>query len=157
MDSLNEQNQGAYGLANLLHSNNLEAGMDCDYLQNSIESWLGMAVQEQPNSLLSNSQDTYVLWAQIHPAGERCNFLSAEGIITNCTARDHLIDSHPSTCEVWDDPDVTTSSGTVDPYYFSSTWDLRLGGIREIILRDPQNPNYNTTVIFNENPSVALT
>ena len=115
-----------------------------------------MAIQEQPTSLLSNNQDAYVLWAQVQPANGRCDFLSSDGVITNCTTRDYLIDSHPSTCEVWDS-DVPLVGGIADTHYFSSKWDLRLGAIREITLRDPQDPDYNVTVIFNENPTVSLT
>jgi hypothetical protein len=155
LDSLTQQNVAATKLIELLQTNNFAAEYDCDYLETAVNSWVNMAVKPQPPSLITTSEDTFVLWAQLLPS--RCGFQREDGVITSCKGKESLLVSAPDTCRVWDakapaSPDEATES------YFARELNLRLGVIRIFFSEgyDGRRVHYNATVIFNQNPTVAL-
>jgi hypothetical protein len=164
--SLAQQNLNSYQMVDLLQANNLAAPSaseeDCAYLKSSVQSWLKVAAVPQPASLFENTEDTYVLWAQVLPV--RCDFQRTDGVITFCDGQaeeDSLGSAVANTCLVWDDygpstPDAATSD------YFAKQLSLRSEGIRrvhrELKVFDvaPYILSFDTTVVYNYNPTVAL-
>jgi hypothetical protein len=160
LDSLTQQNLGATKLVELLQVNNFAAGYDCDYLKTAVNSWINMAVTPQPASLITSSEDTFVLWAQLLPY-RSCKFQHEDGVITFCKGKESLLASAPGTCKVWDDYAPATADKATE-LYFADRLNLRLGVIRKIFKagygegEKKRAIDYNVTVIFNENPTVAL-
>jgi hypothetical protein len=155
INCLTEQNHAAYELVRLLQANNIEAGNDCEYFDNAVESWLRIAVQQQPASLHKHVESAYVLWAQVLPVRDECGVQADDGVITTCVGT-NFTGMAAETCDVWD----TTAPASADEasvLFFSSRLDLRVGAITELTRASSNNLNYTVTVIFNENPTVELT
>lgn len=160
LQSLSQQNKVSYKMVDLLQAHNLAAPSgsdeDCAYLRSSVESWVHMAAKAQPASLFE-VEDTYILWAQILPV--RCDFQRDDGVITFCDdqAEVSLHSATPGTCMVWDDHGPA-SPDDASPDYFAEQFSLRVEGIRKIsqetVLRNLSR--YETNVIYNDNPTVAL-
>lgn len=181
LSSLHEQNLVATELVELLQANNLAAPTtdDCDFLESAVKSWMNVAVKPQPTSVLSSQEDTFVLWAQLLPV--RCEFQDPNGVITFCEGNDSLLNSNEEACIVWDNfaPDFNDLNSTcwakpvpqdcVENYlegYFATELNLRVGGIRTIRPQAGYDvpyadlskfTNFDVTVVYNENPTVALT
>ena len=180
--NLHGQNLVAIELVGLLQANNLAAptssSADCEYLESSVKSWLSVAVVPQPASLLTSAEDTFVLWAQLLPV--RCSFQNSDGVITFCDGNDFNSTSQEQACLVWDHgPDIDEANAfcgeevevenCLDDYvagYFASDLNLRRGGIRSIrpqpglflpMSEIGEFADYEVTVVYNENPTIAFT
>jgi hypothetical protein len=153
INSLTEQNQTADELVRLLQANNIAAGNECDYFNNAVESWLRIAVQQQPASLHNNVESAYVLWAQVLPVRDFCDVQKPDGVITTCVDTGMT----GNTCNVWDTTAPANATEASDQF-FASELDLRVGAIAELTRSSfNNNTNYTVTVIYNENPTVELT
>ena len=150
LNSLTQLNHVAPEMVNLLQVNNEVAGYDeCDYLKSAVSSWLKVAAQPQPDALL-NHQDTFVLWARIEPW--RCE-MPYQGVITVCD--ENMRNSSSSICNVWDENrplDFTEASRQ----YFARKLHIRVDAIEKISAVSSEDPDFKVTVIFNQNPTVAL-
>ena len=154
INSLSQQNLTAGELASFLQSSNIEADMnDCSYLESSVNAWLTIATQSQPEAMLRKIDSTYVLWAQLLPV--RCPFQERKpgGVITSCVNNTSLLEGAPGACQLWDMP-VQASEATEQ--YFADELDLRVGTISVITNVLASDPRFNVTVIFNEDPTVSL-
>jgi hypothetical protein len=160
--SLTTQNLNSYSMVDLLQAHNLEAPTnstdDCAYLENAVNSWLKMAAIPHAASPLQNTEDTYVLWAQLLPV--RCDFQRDDGVITFCEGRifeDSWDAAVPETCAVWDSYQPSWSMGTMASQ-FSKALTIRSQGIRridrEVSFGDLSI--FRTSVVYNENPTVSL-
>jgi hypothetical protein len=155
INCLTGQNQTATELVRLLQANNVAAGNDCEYFDNAVESWIRIALQQQPASLHKNVESTYVLWAQVLPVRDECGVQADDGVITTCIGR-NFTGMAAQTCDVWN----TTAQSSAEEarnQFFASKLDLRAGAITELTRISFNNPNYTVTVIYNENPTVELT
>ena len=181
---LNHQNMVSDNLTGVLQANNLASVTgfrDCEYLQNAIESWLNIAIVDQPGTtsiiqpkggIERNETYTYVLWAQVLPV--RCPFQNETGTITSCTDNNNFTADHPATCNIWNtlQPDASIIATTIDNdkrgaydpigNYFAQKLGLRSGGI--VTRTSPMIPNsyqfealneFKVTVVYNQNPTIA--
>jgi hypothetical protein len=155
INCLTEQNQAADELTRLLQANNVVAGNDCEYFDNAVESWLRMAVQQQPASLRMHAESAYVLWAQVLPVRDECDVQADDGVITTCVGT-NFTGMATQTCNVWDTK-APASADEASNQYFASRLDLRVGAITELTRISSNNSDYTVTVIYNENPTVELT
>lgn len=161
LTSISGQNVIDVQFTQLLEDNNLAAvaGVsDCDYLQLAIESWLNMAIIPQPPDVLSDVETTFVLWAQILPV--RCPFQDDDGVITSCAGRlSNFRENYPKTCQIWDAL-APASPEFANADYFASALNLRPSGIATYSNYAGGNfdavDGFNVTVIYNNNPSIAL-
>lgn len=115
-----------------------------------------MAATPQPASLFESVEDTYILWAQLLPV--RCDFQRDDGVITFCNGQEEsFAAAAPSSCMVWDDYSPETPDDAT-PDYFAEQLSLRSEGIRERRIKASAGnmPEFEATVIYNDNPSVAL-
>eukprot|EP00537_Pseudo-nitzschia_pungens_P011753 CAMPEP_0172392138 /NCGR_PEP_ID=MMETSP1061-20121228/8357_1 /TAXON_ID=37318 /ORGANISM="Pseudo-nitzschia pungens, Strain cf. pungens" /LENGTH=1303 /DNA_ID=CAMNT_0013122921 /DNA_START=516 /DNA_END=4427 /DNA_ORIENTATION=- len=163
--SFSHRNYVAVSMVNLLQSQNLVSAngvRDCEYLESAIDSWLNMAVVDQPH--VKNQNNTYVLWAQVLPV--RCPFQNDRGVITSCTKRaSKYRKQYPVTCDVWDTanpPRLIQDDHDNIRNYFARTLHIRGSGIS--VTQQPTNPNsyafealnvFNVTVVFNQNPTIT--
>lgn len=71
---------------------------DCDYLENTVASWLWAASQSYGESryLLSSEESSFLVWARVQP--KRCGWQREDGIITTC----EFMQEKPSICSVWE-------------------------------------------------------
>jgi hypothetical protein len=102
--------------------------MDCEHLELSISSWLHAAAIVQSKSP-TNTDSTYVLWAQISPSPRGCAFLNGtDGVITQCKTMEqgHFYGA----CDVWEEI-APTNPDDASPTYFADKLDIREGGITE--------------------------
>lgn len=172
--SFSHQNLVADNLTKVLQANNLVAttGLsDCDYLQKAIESWLNIAIVDQPESTQTislNETDTFVLWAQVLPV--RCPFQNETGTITTCAGKRQVYRAdHPISCKIWDNysPSAKALNLANAGHYngitnhFAVTLNVREGGIKATTA--PGTPEsyqfealnaFKVTVIYNENPTI---
>lgn len=147
------------GLVDLLQAHNTNSSTtsqgDCDYLNATVYSWLNIAAVSQPDlGRLSSTDDTFVLWAQLLPV--RCEFQREDGVITFCEGQGFNDSAY--ICRVWDDLRPENPS-LATPDYFAMELDLRAEGIiREQVIESVGDlDGFTTTVIYNQNASVALT
>jgi hypothetical protein len=164
--SLYEPNLNSYHMVDLLQANNVAAPTwsddDCAYLESSVQSWLQMAAVPQPASMFENTEDTYVLWAQLLPV--RCDFQREDGVITFCDGQaveDYLGSDIANTCVVWDEYSPSTADEATSDY-FAQQLSLRSEGIRQVF-RDtkvhdaaPYVLAFEITVVYNYNPTISL-
>lgn len=163
--ALAQQNLNSYHMVDLLQANNVAAptnsSEDCTYLKSSIQSWLKMAAVPQPASLLADTEDTYVLWAQLLP--KRCSFQREDGVITFCEGRENededasLGETAADTCLVWDVYRPATPDDAT-PDYFAQQLSLRSEGIRRVFRGSNMGnmSSFQANVIYNYNPTVEL-
>lgn len=148
---LGDTNNAGTNLVMLLQENNIAANttgdLDCAYLKNAVQSWLrGSSAEHSSFDIYSASRndDVFVLWAQLLPV--RCAWQSEypyreeDGVITHC--RLQLLRNYEP-CKVWratspETPEEATAE------YFADTMGIRVGGIRDMELR-----NYSIPAIFN--------
>jgi len=85
----------------------------------------------------------------------RCDFQREDGVITFCAGS--IATAVPGTCMVWDSYSPATPEDAT-PHYFAEQLALRSEGIREIYREATMGnlSNFETFVMYNDNPSVAL-
>jgi hypothetical protein len=155
INCLLDQNHSAVEMVRLLQNNNIVAGNDCEYFDKAVDSWLKIAVLQQPASFRKHVESTYVLWAQVLPVRNECGVRRDDGVITTCYGT-NFTGMASETCNVWDNTG-NASQEEASEQFFAKKLDLRLGAIRELTMTSFNNSNYNVTVIYNENPTVELT
>eukprot|EP00934_Nitzschia_sp_Nitz4_P008652 Nitzschia sp. Nitz4//scaffold11_size288233//230845//235511//NITZ4_000808-RA/size288233-snap-gene-0.61-mRNA-1//-1//CDS//3329534176//8642//frame0 len=156
-------NPVAKNLVHLLQAHNLAAPSDsledCAYLESAVKSWVRMAAAPQPNVMFSHSNATFVLLAQLLPS--RCDFQRSDGVITACSGSDTDI-APEAACDLWADRPGGWYNETPD--YFDDFVDLYAHSqnlrpeaiVTKGVSTMLGSEFYETTVIFNENPTVAL-
>ena len=154
INCLTEQNHVADEMARLLQANNIAAGNDCEYFDKAVESWLKMAIQQQPERLYQ-MENTYVLWAQVLPVRDDCGVQADDGVITTCVGT-NVTGMAYQTCDVWDTT-APASAEEASAQFFASNFDLRMGAITGHTRTSFNNSDYSVTVIYNENPTLELT
>ncbi|VEU33814.1 unnamed protein product [Pseudo-nitzschia multistriata] len=162
--SISHQNNVSDNMAKLLQSQNLvstDGIRRCDYLETAIDSWLNMAIVNQPN--IPDQETTYILWAQVLPV--RCPFQNENGVITSCTKNGMKYrEQYPESCKIWDNsnpPQLIHGNDQAVRNYFAKKLNIRGNGIyvrsrpekADAFQFDALN-DFNITVVFNQNPTI---
>lgn len=162
LQSLTPQNATSYRMVDLLQAHNLAAptnsSEDCSYLAASVRSWLNVAAVPQPPSMLQNTEDTYVLWAQLLPV--RCEWQMDDGIITSCDNQkfgESLEGAAYGACAVWDEYSPPLEVDSMRKY-FARSLNLRFEGLRRIDrgVSTGELAGFASRVLYNDNPTVSL-
>lgn len=154
----------------LLQSNNVVSNTtsDCDYLRNSVTSWLltVVNVHNRINIDEPNNPNLAVLWAQVLPV--RCDWQRPDGVITFCG--DEFFDDKFPACSLWKET-MPTNPDDASPQYFARVLGVRPGELTEYIDRQLAPAFFNYSVanadetgvhdfyvraIFNDSSTVAL-
>ena len=156
LGSMTQQNLVANELAELLQANNEVAQDDCSYFESAISSWINIAAVPQPETLLQNLEETYVLWAQVLPVREDCSrdFQREDGVITFCDGGGSRQNGEYP-CHVWD-ASAPSSPEYATEEFFAEELGIRLGGILTVSVPSMKDADYNVTIIYNQNPTVSL-
>ncbi len=147
----NPVNQNVVGL---LQSNNIISNTsdDCEYLKNSVKSWLLTVVYGQNSYDQGSDEDQSVAiqWAQILPI--RCEWQLPHGVITNCKTAE-FIDLFPA-CTEWKRT-LPYNPDDASPEYYAKTLGLRTGELTQYIATTWAPASFNAT--YNSTSSYNLT